>query len=223
MTVTIVDFSNLPQLSNDRHSPERNDRYPDVNIHVAFPTTPSQNFHLLRRQLKRNFRKPLVVAAPKGLLRLPAASSSLADLQLGTRFMPVLPDPIANPEVVERVVFLSGKIYYDLVKQRQSLGLNDRVAFVRIEELSPFPFQQLGNIVKAYTNAKQFLWVQEEPRNQGAWSFVAGRLDTVLAELGYHAGVVYDGRKEASSPAPGVANIYIAQQKAIFAAAFRNL
>jgi len=211
------------QLSNDQYSPGEEYRYPNVNIHVAFPTTPSQIFHLLRRQLKRNFRKPLVVAAPKALLRLPAASSSFVDLLPGTRFHPVLTDPIASPELVERIVFLSGKIYYDLVKQRQSLGLNDRVAFLRIEELSPFPFHQLRHILQTYTSAKQFLWLQEEPRNQGAWAHVACRLNTVLAGLGRDADVVYNGRKEASLPAPGAAGVYAVQQKDILAAAFQDL
>jgi probable 2-oxoglutarate dehydrogenase E1 component DHKTD1 len=137
--------------------------------------------------------------------------------------MPVLADPIASPEVVERIVFLSGKIYYDLIKQRHILGLNDRVAFVRIEELSPFPFHQLRNILQTYTSANQFLWLQEEPRNQGAWAHVASRLGAVLAGLGYHTGVVYQGRKETSLPAPGIANIYAAQQKEILAAAFQDL
>jgi probable 2-oxoglutarate dehydrogenase E1 component DHKTD1 len=147
----------------------------------------------------------------------------LADLQPGTRFKPVLSDPIANPVVVERIVFLSGKIYYDLVKQRQFLGLNDRVAFIRIEELSPFPFHKLRDTLQAYTSAKQFIWLQEEPKNQGAWTYVASRLDTVLEGLGYHAGVAYNGRKEASLPAPGVGNLYVAQQKEVLALAFQGL
>ena len=147
----------------------------------------------------------------------------MTDLLPGTRFQPVLSDPIASPEVAQRIIFLSGKIYYDLVKQRQSLGLNDRVAFIRIEELSPFPFHELKDTLRAYANAKQFVWVQEEPRNQGAWAHVASRLDAVLVELGHHAGVVYNGRKEASLPAPGIASIYAGQQKEILAAVFRDL
>jgi probable 2-oxoglutarate dehydrogenase E1 component DHKTD1 len=147
----------------------------------------------------------------------------LTDLLPGTRFQPVLSDPVVSPEVAQRIVFLSGKIYYDLVKQRQSLGLNDRVAFIRIEELSPFPFHELKDTLRAYANAKQFVWVQEEPRNQGAWAHVASRLDAVLVELGHHTGVVYNGRKEASLPAPGIASIYAGQQKEILAAVFRDL
>jgi len=209
------------QLSNDRLSYEDNKFH--VNIHVAFPTTPSQIFHLLRRQVKRNFRKPLVVAAPKGLLRMPAASSILSDLEPGTRFKPVLSDPIANPETVVRVVFISGKIYYDLAKERQSQELFDRVAFIRIEELSPFPFRELSDTLKGYSNAKQFIWLQEEPRNQGAWMHVASRLNKVLVGLGYRTGIVYSGRKEAPMPAPGIAKIYAAQQKEVIAAVFRDL
>lgn len=124
---------------------------------------------------------------------------------------------------MERVVFLSGKIYYDLVKERQSQGLVDKVAFLRIEELSPFPFQELGDALKKYTNAKQFCWLQEEPRNQGAWMHVASRVDTVLAGLGYQTSVTYSGRKEAPMPAPGIAKIYAAQQKEVLTAVFRDL
>ncbi|KAF7984618.1 hypothetical protein HWV62_12831 [Athelia sp. TMB] len=211
------------QLSNDRYSAEDGDKYANVNIHVTFPTTPAQNFHLLRRQLTRNFRKPLVIAAPKGLLRLPAASSRLADIELGTSFQPVLADPIARAETAERVVLLSGKIYYDLIKEREALGLVDRVAFVRVEELSPFPFEELAQTLKTYSNAKEFFWLQEEPKNQGAWTHVSSRLDTVLAGLGHEGGVVYRGRKQAAMPAPGIARIYGVQQKQVLASAFEGL
>lgn len=135
----------------------------------------------------------------------------------------MLSDPIAKAEAVERVVFLSGKVYYDLVKERQSQGLVDKVAFLRIEELSPFPFRELSDALKGYPNAKQFFWLQEEPRNQGAWTHVASRLDTVLAELGYQARVTYSGRKEAPMPAPGIAKIYAVQQKEVLTAVFRDL
>jgi probable 2-oxoglutarate dehydrogenase E1 component DHKTD1 len=145
------------------------------------------------------------------------------DLLPGTRFKPVLADPIASPEVVERIILLSGKIYYDLVKQRQTRELNDRVAFIRIEELSPFPFHQLRATLQTYPNAKQFLWLQEEPKNQGPWAHVHSRVDIVLAGLGHCKGAVYSGRKEASLPAPGVTYIYAAQQKETLAAAFQDL
>lgn len=147
----------------------------------------------------------------------------MTDFLPGTRFKPVLDDPIASPKVVERVIFLTGKIYYDLVKQRESLGLNDPVALIRIEELSPFPFYELRDTLQAYTGAKGFIWLQEEPRNQGAWTHVAGRIESVLEGLGHPLRVVFIGRRESSVPVTGVASVYAAQQKEILAAAFQSL
>lgn len=101
--------------------------------------------------------------------------------------------------------------------------MNDRVALVRIEELSPFPFHELAETLKSYTNAKEFFWLQEEPRNQGAWTHVSSRLDSVLKGLGHKGGVIYRGRKEAVMPAPGIAKIYALQQKQVLADAFQGL
>lgn len=147
----------------------------------------------------------------------------MADIELGTSFQPVLADPIAKAETAERVVLMSGKIYYDLIKERESLGLVDRVAFVRIEELSPFPFEELKNTLKTYTNATEFFWLQEEPRNQGAWTHVSSRLGNVLAGLGHEGAVVYRGRKEAAMPAPGISRIYASQQKQVLSSAFEGI
>ncbi|TCD66088.1 hypothetical protein EIP91_001846 [Steccherinum ochraceum] len=209
------------QLSNDAQSVEEN---VNVNMHVVFPTTPAQYFHLLRRQMKRPFRKPLIVAAPKALLRLPAATSSLAEMAPGTTFSPVLDDPhVSNKASATRLVFLSGKLYYDLVKERTARSASS-VALIRVEELSPFPVSALRSIVQSYENATEFVWVQEEPKNQGAWSHVQDRLRTLVKEVkGDEKELVFRGRKEDAVPAPGVSKHYQAQQKAVIAGAFEEL
>ncbi|KAG5335307.1 hypothetical protein C0989_001492 [Termitomyces sp. Mn162] len=211
------------QLSDDPYVPTTDDKPANVNIHVVFPTTPAQYFHLLRRQIKRNFRKPLIVAGPKALLRLSAASSSLSDLSEGTRFQPVLDDPIADPSQVKRVVLLSGKIYYDLIKHRETLDLNDVVAFIRLEELSPFPFKQLADTLRRYTRAEEIVYLQEEPRNQGAYTHVMCRIRPVFEEIGYRGVLGYCGRRESALPAPGIGKLYSIQQKAVVDAAFEGL
>jgi len=177
----------------------------------------------LRRQMKRNFRKPLVVAAPKGLLRLSAASSSFAELDVGTQFQPVLDDPIADASKVKRVVLLSGKIYYDLIKERQALGLNDEIAFVRIEEISPFPFWDLLRILERYPAARGYFYLQEEPKNQGAYMHVKSRFGEVLKAVGFDGDLEYKGRKESALPAPGIGKVYVAQQKEVIDSAFEGL
>ncbi|KAM5543648.1 hypothetical protein V8D89_002899 [Ganoderma adspersum] len=209
------------QLSNDPFEFHEGSEAANVNMHVTFPTTPAQYFHLLRRQVKRNFRKPLIVAGPKGLLRLPAAASTLDELTAGHKFRPVLDDPaIASPGDVARVVLLSGKLYYDLVKEREKRQLDGKIAFVRVEELSPFPFAAVRDVLARYEGAQSVVWLQEEPRNQGAWSHVAPRLDAVM--LGRER-VTFAGRREDAVPAPGVASLYAAQQKAVLEAAFVGL
>ncbi|TFK48888.1 dehydrogenase E1 and transketolase domain-containing protein 1 [Heliocybe sulcata] len=212
-----IRFPSLHPLTNDRFDDAHE---ANVNMSVVFPTTPAQYFHLLRRQMKRNFRKPLIVAAPKGLLRLPAATSALADLASGTMFQPVLDDPF--PELgkanVERVVVLSGKLYYELAKSRQeNLG---KTALIRIEELCPFPFADLRRILGSYPSAKEFMWVQEEPRNQGAYMHVAGRISHVLRSIGHDGELVFKGRKEDAVPAPGVGKVYRTQQELVVKSAF---
>ncbi|KAI9449669.1 dehydrogenase E1 and transketolase domain-containing protein 1 [Lactarius psammicola] len=201
------------QLTNDRF--EATDTRANVNMHVTFPTTPAQYFHLLRRQIKRNFRKPLIVAAPKGLLRLPAASSSLSDLEELQTFQPVLRDPLVEAHHAERVVLVSGKLYYDLVKEREARGLQERVALVRLEELCPFPFDVLREVLRG---AGEVRWVQEEPRNQGAWTHVAPRVAQVLGRP-----LVYHGRHEDAVPAPGVGRLYRTQQEAVIKEAYEGL
>jgi len=144
----------------------------------------------------------------------------------GTQFQPVLDDPIVDAAQVKRIVFLSGKLYYDLVKEREARGLQDDVAFIRFEELSPFPFHELEELLKAkYNSGKglELVWLQEEPRNQGAWTHVSSRFGDVLERLDVQKNLKYVGRKESALPAPGVGKLYTAQQKAVIDGAFSGL
>ena len=125
----------------------------NINWHVINPTTPAQYFHALRRQLKRPFRKPLIVASPKTLLKLSTAVSSLSEMAPGTTFQPVLDDSI-DANQVKKVVFVSGKLYYDLVKERESRKLDSQVAIVRMEELCPFPVEDVKGVMSKYANVK---------------------------------------------------------------------
>ncbi len=145
------------------------------------------------------------------------------ELGAGRKFQPVLDDPaIADPGSVSRVVLVSGKLYYDLVKERQKRELDGEVAFVRVEELSPFPFRPLLDVISRYTRASDVLWLQEEPRNQGAWTHFEPRLNAVMERL-ERPRVAFRGRKEDAVPAPGIASLYAAQQKAVVDAAFEGL
>lgn len=143
----------------------------------------------------------------------------------GTKFQPVLPDSFPPSNDIERVILMSGKLYYDLVRERTARGLEGRVAIVRIEELAPFPFSQLADVLQPYTSSKDmdWVWVQEEPRNQGAWIHVKDRLEMVLRDLDVQGGVKYVGRREDAVPAPGIGKVYQAQQKAVVDDAFAEL
>ncbi len=156
------------------HSSGRIERFlslcADYNMQVVNCTTPANFFHVLRRQLHRNFRKPLIIFTPKSLLRHSKCVSTLEDLADG-RFQEVIDDPKANPDKVEKLVFCSGKLYYDLIEEQEKNGAED-VAIVRVEQLFPLPKTQLDNAIRKYKNAKRWLWVQEEPENMGAWPLV---------------------------------------------------
>ncbi|QTA87504.1 2-oxoglutarate dehydrogenase E1 component [Desulfonema magnum] len=193
------------------HSSARPERFfqlcADNNIQICNPTTPGQYFHLLRAQAKRSFRKPLVLLSPKSLLRHPLAVSELSDMSSG-HFQEVL-DHEDNPDAPRRVIFCSGKIYYDLLQRRESLKA-DTIAVVRLEQVYPFPRTQLEKAVEKYRQTKQWVWVQEEPANMGAWNFVAPRLETLT-----ETPIAYIGRKTCSSPATGFSNIYKEEQASI--------
>ena len=193
------------------HSSARLERFlqlcADDNIQVSYPSTPAQYFHLLRRQAVQKVRKPLVVMTPKSLLRNPQAVSSVDDLTTG-HFQEVLDDgqPMAKPK---RVLLCSGKIYYALLQQKEHLK-ETGTAVVRLEQLYPWPEQQLKTILDRYRQSSDWIWVQEAPANMGGWSFVRHRLEAIIGQP-----VRYVGRPESASPATGFPAIYKQQQEAI--------
>jgi 2-oxoglutarate dehydrogenase E1 component len=202
------------------HSSARLERYLQLcaerNMTVGNFTTPANYFHGLRRQLKRNFRKPLVLMTPKSLLRHKLAVSSLEEFAAGTHFRPVIGeiDPIAEGSAVKRVVLCTGKVYYDLLAERRAQAITD-VAIVRVEQLYPFPAISLPKVLSQYPNA-EVVWCQEEPENNGAWTFVDRRIERVLAGIEVKAKrPVYIGRAEAASPATGLAKTHAAEQAAL--------
>lgn len=178
------------------HSSARIERYMQLcgedNMIVANCTTPANFFHLLRRQMKRNFRKPLIVFTPKSLLRHPLAVSTLQELA-NSQFQEVIDDTI-DAKKATKMVFCSGKFYYDLFSKRQELGRED-IALIRIEQLFPLHKEKIQEIINRYPNIKQYIWAQEEPKNMGAWSFMSERMDLVKLEPAT--------RPYSSVPAPG--------------------
>jgi 2-oxoglutarate dehydrogenase E1 component len=156
-----------------------------INMIVSNPTTPANYMHLLRRQTKLPFRKPLIVMTPKALLRLPAAQSSFDEMLPGTSFNRIYKEtgPASNnPDAVEKVVFCSGKVYYDLIVERKKLNLDEKIAIVRIEQLSPFPFDLVKQEILKYKNAK-ICYSQEEHKNAGAYEYTRARLQTILLSI----------------------------------------
>jgi 2-oxoglutarate dehydrogenase E1 component len=202
------------------HSSARLERYLQLcaerNMTVCNLTTPANYFHALRRQLKRNFRKPLVLMTPKSLLRHKLAVSPLSDMAEGSSFKFVIPeiDELVAPDQVKRVVLCSGKVYYDLLQERRDRGIKD-VAIVRLEQFYPFPVRGLKSAIEAYTKA-DVVWCQEEPENTGGWTFVDRRIEAVLTCLdGAAKRPRYVGRKAAASPATGLAKVHLAEQTAL--------
>ncbi len=201
------------------HSSARLERYLQLcaqeNIQVCVPSTPSQIFHLLRRQMIRNYRKPLIVMTPKSLLRHKLAVSTLEDLTEG-RFKHVLPEiDDLDDHQVERVIMCSGKVYYDLLEHRRLAEKHD-TAIIRIEELYPFPVDSLNFALQPYINAKELIWCQEEPKNQGAWDYFEPRF---AAKLNHPCQVRYVGREPSAAPAVGSSIVHAKQQKALIAEA----
>jgi 2-oxoglutarate dehydrogenase E1 component len=200
------------------HSSARIERYLQLcaedNIQVVNCTTPANLFHVLRRQIRRNFRKPLIIFTPKSLLRHKLCVSALADFGPGTKFHRVLveTDALVDDADVRRVVFCCGKVYYDLLQERRRRGIDD-VALVRVEQLYPWPRIRVSEQVSRYPNA-EVVWCQEEPANNGAWQFVLPRLINILEERG-RARVVpfYVGRKAAASPATGLFKVHEQEQR----------
>ncbi len=195
------------------HSSARLERYLQLcaenNLQVCNPTTPAQYFHLLRRQVKQEVAKPLVVMTPKSLLRLPAASSTIAELETGG-FQPVIDDArVTDRENVTRVVLCSGKVFYDLDAARDG-SYSGKVAVVRLEQFYPFPAKKVAEIIASYPNAKQIVWTQEEPKNMGGWTFIEPRLRAIKPE---GSTVRYVGRAASASPATGSYAIHELEQR----------
>jgi 2-oxoglutarate dehydrogenase E1 component len=204
------------------HSSARLERFLQLcaehNMQVVVPSTPAQMFHLLRRQMLRQLRKPLIVLTPKSLLRHKLSVSSLEDLG-GGRFQPLIDEtePLAE-DAVTRVVFCSGKVYFDLAEYRRTESI-ENVAIVRIEELYPFPTEEYARAVARYRNAKEIVWCQEEPQNQGAWYQIRHRLQEPLSER--HQ-LFYAGRPGAAAPASGIHALHVRQQQALVSAALAS-
>ncbi|HEY9504213.1 MAG TPA: multifunctional oxoglutarate decarboxylase/oxoglutarate dehydrogenase thiamine pyrophosphate-binding subunit/dihydrolipoyllysine-residue succinyltransferase subunit, partial [Pyrinomonadaceae bacterium] len=194
------------------HSSARLERYLQLcaenNLAVCYPTTPAQYFHLLRRQIQPGMERPLIVMTPKSLLRLPAAASTIAELESGG-FEPVIDDQeISDAASVKKIVFCSGKVYYDLMEARKKSGEHS-VAIIRLEQFYPFPLQRMKEILKRYTSAKHLVWAQEEPQNMGGWTFMQERLENLLPSCERPQ---YVGREPSASPATGAYHIHQKEQ-----------
>jgi len=201
------------------HSSARLERFLQLcaehNMQVCIPSTPAQMFHMLRRQMVRSYRKPLIVMTPKSLLRHKTAVSPLTALSSG-EFELIIPEA-ENLAVAKtrRIVFCSGKVYYDLLEARQVHGIND-IALIRIEQLYPFPIDKYAGLLQQYDNVDDIVWCQEEPQNQGAWYQIRHRLQEPLKD---HQQLYYAGRAGAAAPASGIFKIHLQQQQALVEAA----
>jgi len=202
------------------HSSARLERFLQLcaedNMIVGNFSTPAQYFHALRRQKHRAFRKPLILMTPKSLLGRPEAVSTLDDFMPGTCFQEILPDPheFSDPEKVDRVIFCSGKVFYDLCEHREAAEIKN-AAILRVEQLYPFHEEMVRALTARFSNAQHFVWCQEEPLNMGAWSYIGPRIQKALDQP-----VRYAGRRTASSPATGSKATHKREQKALLAKAF---
>ena len=205
------------------HSSARLERFmqlsADTNMQVVQPTTASQIFHILRRQMVRNIRKPLIILTPKSLLRAKDAASPVSEFTKGS-FQTIIPEQKAlKADKVKRLVACSGKVYYDLVKKREEIAADD-VAIIRVEQLYPFPHKAFATELKKYPNVTEVVWCQDEPQNQGAWFFVQHYIYENMFD-GQKRG--YSGRAASASPAVGYAHLHQEQQKALVEGAFAKL
>jgi 2-oxoglutarate dehydrogenase E1 component len=208
------------------HSSARVERFmqlaADANMQIVQPTTASQIFHVLRRQMVRDLRKPLIIFTPKSLLRNKDATSPLSEFTKGS-FQTVIPEQDEaidkKADKVKRVIACSGKVYYDLVKKRTENGVSD-VAIIRVEQLYPFPHKAFAAVIKKYPNAVDIVWCQDEPQNQGAWFFIQHNIHENMLN-GQKLG--YSGRAASASPAVGYSHLHQEQQKALVEGAFAKL
>ena len=204
------------------HSSARMERFlqqcAENNIQVVNTTTPANQFHVLRRQLKHSFRKPLICFTPKKLLRYPSCVSTANDFS-SSAFQELIDDSTANSKSVKKVVFCTGKIFYDLNEAKEKSGADD-IAIVRLEQLYPFPIKQVNEVLLKYKNAKEYCWVQEEPENMGAWAFIIRMFMKHIETQGIQ--LKYIGRSEGASPATGFAKSHVQQQQAIINKVFEK-
>ena len=208
------------------HSSARLERFmqlsADTNMQVVQPTTASQIFHILRRQMVRNLRKPLIIMTPKSLLRAKDAASPLSEFTKGG-FQTVIPENneqvFKKADKVKRIIACSGKVYFDLVRKRQEKDVDD-VVLLRVEQLYPFPHKAFATELKKYPNVVDIVWCQDEPQNQGAWFFVQHYIHENMLE-GQKLG--YSGRAASASPAVGYSHLHQEQQKALVDGAFGKL
>ncbi len=202
------------------HSSARLERFlqlcAEKNMIIGNLTTPAQYFHALRRQKHRDFRKPLVLMTPKSLLGRPEAVSPESDFLEGSCFQEILPDPkpVKDPSSIKRVIFCTGKVFYDLAAQRQERGAED-TAILRVEQLYPFHRDMIKAMTGQYKNASKFIWCQEEPVNMGAWFFIRPRMEHTLG-----INLIYAGRESASSPAAGSKAMHYREHKTLLEQAF---
>ncbi|GAB2189524.1 2-oxoglutarate dehydrogenase E1 component [Sessilibacter sp. MAH1] len=203
------------------HSSARLERFMQLcaehNIQVCIPTTPAQVFHMLRRQAIRPMRRPLIVMSPKWILRHPLATSTLEELADGS-FQNVIADKEIDPAKAKRVVMCSGKVYYHLLEARNEKEIDD-VALVRVEQLYPFPEQELFEALSPYKNIVDFTWCQEEPMNQGAWFSIQHRMYRVLDKLDHKAPLRFAGRDASAAPAAGYMSTHVEEQNRLVAKA----
>jgi len=188
-----------------------------INMIVANCSTPANYFHILRRQIAVPFRKPLVIMTPKSLLRHPECKSSFDDMGPGSSFQRLISDKSVaseNPAAVKKVIFCTGKVYYDLAKARKEAGLENEIAISTVEQICPFPFDLVMEECSKYSNA-ELMWVQEEHKNQGGWTYVQPRFQTALG--GYSRRINYCGREVAPSPATGSKPQYNKELKSFMA------
>ena len=199
------------------HSSARIERFlqqcADLNWQVCNTTTPANHFHLLRRQLHREFRKPLVVFSPKMLLRYPKAVSTIEEMAEG-HFKEVLDDQVADKSKIDTLVLCSGKFYYEAKEQAQERGV-ENAAFIRLEQMYPFPEKQLKGVLDTYPNAKQKIWAQEEPANMGPWSYIAMELRNESIDV--------VSRRSSSAPAAGSSETHKIRLKELFENLFEKI
>jgi len=205
------------------HSSARLERYLQLcagnNMQVCVPSTPAQFYHMIRRQMKRSLRLPLIVMTPKSLLRHKQSVSALDELSNGSfRYIIGETAPL-DAQKVKRIVFCSGKVYYDLIDARAKQKKDD-VAIVRIEQLYPFPSDEYEAVIRKYSNAREIVWCQEEPQNQGSWYQIRHRLQLPLSVKDE---LLYAGRAGAAAPATGIAALHEQQQKNLVTAALQGV